>query len=85
VTRAKQSPPLAYPGAKQRDLVAEDPVSCPTCGRAWKAAKRVCRRCGQPISNSHKWQMIPAGPGLWAIEHRNCQDPGSYKAEAIKP
>jgi predicted amidophosphoribosyltransferase len=77
----KQPPPLVYPGAKQRDMVAESPKNCPTCGREWRAAKRVCRRCGQPISNSHKWVMIPAGPGLWAIEHRCCESPERYALE----
>lgn len=70
MTARKQAPPVGYPGDPQRDLVAEHAITCPTCGGPWKAAKRVCRKCGQPIGRNQRWHMIPAGPGLWAIEHR---------------
>jgi hypothetical protein len=74
-------PPLDYPKG-QTDAMVQIAPHCPTCGRPWKAQKRVCRRCGQGISSSHKWQMIPAGPGLWAIEHRDCDNPTSYPKAA---
>jgi hypothetical protein len=70
MTRAKQPPPLAYPGNPQTDLAADPVVTCPTCGGPWKAAKRVCRKCGQAIGRSERWHTIPAGPGLFGIEHR---------------
>jgi len=77
MSTGKAAPPLEYPKG-QKDAIAQLRVCCPTCGGPWKSAKRVCRQCGRPISSRHKWQMIPAGPGLWAIEHRNCDDPGAY-------
>ena len=50
--------------------------SCPTCGRPWdRLALRVCRRCGQVIGSYHKYHMVPAGPGLFALEHWNCDNP----------
>lgn len=70
MTRRKQPPPILYPDQPQRDLVAEAPTTCPTCGGPWKAAKRVCRRCGQPIARNEKWQAVPAGPGLFGYQHR---------------
>lgn len=77
----KRAPPLEYPKG-QTDLVARLVPHCPTCGGEWKGAKRVCRRCGQPISGGHKWRLIPAGPGIWAIEHRNCEHP--HEREGFK-
>lgn len=75
---AKQVPPHAYSGAKQRDLAVEVGPNCPTCGRSWdKMAIRVCRLCGEPIARSHKYRMVPAGPGLFALEHRKCADPAA--------
>jgi hypothetical protein len=61
---------VAYPGEPQRDLVAEAPTTCPTCGGPWRAAVKVCRKCGKPVARSERWRMVPAGPGLFAIEHR---------------
>ena len=66
----KQSPPLDYPGEPQRDLVVAAGHTCPTCGGPWKAAKRVCRQCGKPIARSEKWITVPAGPGVFAYQHR---------------
>jgi hypothetical protein len=76
----KQAPPLVYPDAPQRDHVAEHITTCPTCGGPWKAAKRVCRRCGQPIGRNDKWQTVPVGPGTFAYEHR---EPCGVAAPAI--
>lgn len=67
-----KAPPIPYAGALQRDLVAEDPRTCPTCGGRWgKRAIRVCRRCGQPIARNEKYRLVPAGPGIFALEHRH--------------
>ena len=79
MSKSKPAPPLQYPKG-QGDLIAPVVRSCPTCGGPWKGAKRVCRQCGRPIAASHRWHMIPAGPGTWAIEHRNCNDPTKTEA-----
>lgn len=71
-----KAPPVPYPDAPQRDLVAEDPRTCPTCGGRWgRRAVKVCRKCGQPIARDHKHRFVPAGPGLFALEHKNCEHP----------
>lgn len=62
---------MAYPGEPQRDLVAECGTTCPTCGGPWRAAVKVCRKCGKAVGRSERWRMVPAGPGLFAIEHRD--------------
>ena len=80
---SKRAPPLEYPKG-QVDGLAATGIHCPTCGGPWKAAKRVCRKCGQPIAARHRWQMIPAGPGLWAIEHRNCDSPLSAQPSQLQ-
>ena len=85
MTKKTAPPPLAYPKAAQADLDAGRADNCPTCGRPWgRIALRVCRLCGQPISNNHKWRMVPAGPGLFAIEHRNCDQPRTYLSAEAK-
>jgi predicted amidophosphoribosyltransferase len=50
---------------------------CPHCKREFGTI-RICRKCKLPISNSHKWHMVQVGE-LFAIEHRNCKKPESYK------
>src|SRR5690606_20341584 len=45
-------------------------TTCPTCGGPWRAAVKVCRKCGKAVGRSERWRMVPAGPGLFAIEHR---------------
>jgi predicted amidophosphoribosyltransferase len=69
MTRRKQSPPLPYEGEPQRDLVADCGITCPTCGGPFRAAVKVCRKCGKPIGRAEKWRMVPASPGLVALEH----------------
>lgn len=77
MSRKKQAPAVAYPEAAQADLTAGD-GTCPTCGRAWdkKAAVKVCRRCGRVVNPGERWHMVAAGPGLVAIEHRDCDQRG---------
>lgn len=91
MNRRKQPPPLSYPGDPQRDLVTEAGHTCPTCGGAWprRLSVRVCRCCGQPIRRGEKWRTVPAGPGLFAYQHREpcgvdsslrgAQDSAQYK------
>lgn len=74
--KGAQAPPIPYPKGQQ-DALTFVP-HCPTCGRPWTAPKRVCRKCGQPIARHDKWQTIPAGPGLFALEHRDCENPTAY-------
>lgn len=84
MNRTKQAPPIPYPGQQQRDLVAEAPTTCPTCGGPWRAAKRVCRKCGQTIGRAQRWRLVPAGPGLFAIEHRQpCGTPGQVACNTV--
>jgi len=65
-----QAPPLNYGQAPQADLALDDRAHCPTCGRPWKGlAVKVCRKCGQPIGRKDRWRMVPASPGLVALEH----------------
>lgn len=69
----KPVPPIAYPNAAQHDLAASNELHCPTCGKPWgKVAVKVCRKCGRSIGRDEKWVMLPAGPGLVAIEHKVC-------------
>jgi endogenous inhibitor of DNA gyrase (YacG/DUF329 family) len=73
----KRVPALAYPNAKQHDHVADE-QACPTCGKPWgEIAVRVCRKCGKPIARGHRWKMIPVGPMIFSIQHRNCDMPTS--------
>jgi hypothetical protein len=81
----RKAAPIVYAGSPQHDLAAMDPSACPTCGRTWNGlAKRVCRVCGKPISSRHKYQLIPAGPGLWAFVHRDCERPDQYRGKGGK-
>lgn len=75
----KAAPPLPYSKARQRDLVAQHGgPHCPTCGRPWdRIAIKVCRLCGDVIGRGHRFKMVPAGPGLFALEHKNCIEPTS--------
>lgn len=78
----KQVPPLNYPEGSQRDAVAEQRGNCPTCGRSWGGlAIKVCRKCGQALGRNDKYKMVPAGPGLFAIEHRSCENPTARGAK----
>lgn len=66
---------MAYSAARQADLAVPS-IACPTCGRPWhRIAIKVCRLCGQVIGKGHKYQMVPAGPGLFALEHHDCTNP----------
>jgi hypothetical protein len=81
----RQAPPIRYQNAPQADALIEHGLSCPTCGGPWSnRAKRVCRKCGQVIGSRHKYQLVPAGPGLFALEHRDCKHPDSYPGEVPK-
>lgn len=72
----KAVPPLSYPAAQQHDFAAGNALHCPTCGKPWgKVAIKVCRKCGKPIARNERYHLIPAGPGLVAIEHRVCKGP----------
>lgn len=76
MSRQKQAPPLVYSKAQQADLAAQGQGCCPTCGGPWgRLAIKVCRLCGGVIGGGHKYRMVPAGPGLFALEHRNCSEP----------
>jgi hypothetical protein len=61
-----------------------DDGKCPTCGRPFKTESpvRFCRKCKQPILRGHKYRWINLGGNLTTIEHRNCEDPQSYKPES---
>jgi hypothetical protein len=75
----KQAPPIRYQNAPQTDALIGAAITCPTCGGPWSnRAKRVCRKCGGVIGSRHKYHLIPAGPGLFALEHRNCSNPTEY-------
>lgn len=72
-----QSPPAPYSKARQGDLAVTG-LLCPTCGRPWnRIAIKVCRLCGEVLQPNHRYRMVPAGPGLFALEHRDCTDPTS--------
>lgn len=78
----KQAPPIHYAGAKQADLVVEHAITCPTCGGPWKGrAIKICRCCGRPLGRHDKYRMVPAGPGLFAIEHWDCDAPTAKKGK----
>jgi predicted amidophosphoribosyltransferase len=75
---SKAAPPIAYPDAHQRDLVTATGAHCPTCGQPWKRlAIKVCRKCGRVIGPRHKHHLVPVSAGLFAFEHRNCDEPTS--------
>lgn len=78
----KAVPPLSYPDAPQHDFAAGDALHCPTCGKPWdkRVAIKVCRKCGKPIGRHDKYRFLPAGPGLVAIEHRDCENPAATEA-----
>lgn len=53
---------------------------CRTCGQPigkWQPS-RICRLCKRPIAKGHKWRFV-AVRGRTTLQHRNCQNPDSYK------
>jgi hypothetical protein len=40
---------------------------------------RICRLCGEPIRTHHKFMTVTDGEASW-LQHRHCDNPGSYKA-----
>jgi len=51
---------------------------CPTCKRPFKI-RYWCKKCKKPILKMHKWHRIPDDKYNFHVEHRNCDDPESYK------
>lgn len=51
---------------------------CPHCKRTFGTV-RICRKCKGPIRNYHKYLNVPISKTTFALEHRNCKDPESYK------
>lgn len=61
--------------------VVANPDCCPTCGKPFKTESpvRFCRLCKKPILKGHKFRWVNLDGNVTTIEHRNCDEPNSYK------